>query len=113
MVRRAISNLLSNALRHAERGTAVQVQLTTPPGKVCLDVINQGPSIAAADMPKLFDRFYRADPSRTHPAAEGTGLGLAITQAIVTAHGGTITAHSAAGQTCFTISFEAPSALPA
>ena len=113
MVRRAISNLLSNALRHAKHGTAVQVQLTTPPGKVCLDVINQGPSIAAADMPKLFDRFYRADPSRTHPAAEGTGLGLAITQAIVTAHGGTITAHSAAGQTCFTISFEAPSALPA
>ena len=105
MMRRAISNLLSNALRHADDGTAVEVDISTSNGKVCLEVANHGRTIDQADIPRLFDRFYRADRSRAHPASEGAGLGLAITKAIVSSHGGVIQVRSHAGQTCFTLSF--------
>jgi two-component system heavy metal sensor histidine kinase CusS len=105
MIRRAISNLLSNALRHAHPGTVVEVVLSSQPGEVRLAVVNQGPIIAPSDLPRLFDRFYRADRSRAHPASEGAGLGLAITQAIIASHGGTIQAESQSEATCFTAVF--------
>ncbi len=105
MIRRAISNLLSNALRHAHPGTVVEVVLSSQPGEVRLAVVNQGPIIAPSDLPRLFDRFYRADRSRAHPASEGAGLGLAITQAIIASHGGTIQAESQPEATCFTAVF--------
>lgn len=105
MLRRAISNLLSNALRHAHAGSVVAIGLSSGTGSVRLEVVNQGPTIAPEDLPRLFDRFYRADRSRAHPAAEGAGLGLAITQAIVESHGGRISVRSAAGETCFTLEF--------
>ncbi len=105
MIRRAISNLLSNGLRHAHSGTVVEVALTAQPNGVRLAVVNQGATIAPADLPRLFDRFYRADRSRAHPASEGAGLGLAITQAIVASHGGIIQAESQAGTTCFIVVF--------
>ena len=103
MIRRAISNLLSNALRHADEGTVVEVVLAHQPGGVRLAVANQGPTIEPTDLPRLFDRFYRADRSRAHPASEGAGLGLAITKAIVSSHGGVIQAESQAGRTRFTV----------
>lgn len=105
MIRRAISNLLSNALRHALEGSEVGVQLTQTDAGVRLDVVNTGATIAADDIPRLFDRFYRADRSRAHPASEGAGLGLAITKAIVESHGGQITVQSADGRTCFTLNW--------
>lgn len=107
MMRRAISNLLSNALRHADAGSAVAVQVASNEGAVTLTVSNQGTSIAAEDIPRLFDRFYRANRSRAHPASEGAGLGLAITKAIVSSHGGSIYVQSNAGQTRFTVLFGA------
>lgn len=107
MMRRAISNLLSNALRHADAGSAVAVQVASNEGAVTLTVSNQGTSIATEDIPRLFDRFYRADKSRAHPASEGAGLGLAITKAIVSSHGGSIYVQSNAGQTRFTVLFDA------
>ena len=107
MMRRAISNLLSNALRHADAGSAVAVQVASNEGAVTLTVSNQGTSIAAEDIPRLFDRFYRANRSRAHPASEGAGLGLAITKAIVSSHGGSIYVQSNAGQTRFTVLFDA------
>jgi two-component system heavy metal sensor histidine kinase CusS len=107
MIRRAVSNLLSNALRYAKAGTGVEVTLDANDHQISLTVTNQGPTIAAADIPRLFDRFYRADPSRGHPGSEGTGLGLAITKAIVEAHRGSIRANSFAERTSFSVALPA------
>jgi two-component system sensor histidine kinase BaeS len=65
--------------------------------QVLIDVEDQGPGIAAEDLPHIFDRFYRGDPSRAR-ATGNSGLGLAIAQAIVQAHGGNLTAVSAPGE---------------
>lgn len=105
MIRRAISNLLSNALRHADAGSTVEVNISMNHGKKSLQITNLGRNIDPAEITRLFDRFYRSDRARTHPASEGAGLGLAITKAIVHSHGGTIEVHSASGKTCFTILF--------
>ena len=75
------------------------------PSAISLQVGNSGSTIAPELLPRLFDRFFRADKSRAHPDTEGAGLGLAITQAIVQAHGGQAAVTSAAGRTCFTLSF--------
>jgi heavy metal sensor kinase len=91
-------NLLENAVRFSPEGAAVEVTVTRE-GERCARVVfaDQGPGIAAADLPHVFDRFYRGDPSRTR-ATGGFGLGLAIAKALVEAYGGTITAESAAGE---------------
>lgn len=107
MLRRAISNLLSNAVRHAPAGSPVAVNLSAPGGEVRLCVVNGGPGIDPDLLPRLFDRFFRADKSRQHADAEGTGLGLSITQAIMTAHGGRVTVQSAPGRTVFCLVFPA------
>jgi two-component system heavy metal sensor histidine kinase CusS len=103
MLRRAISNLLSNALRYTPRGGAVEVSLSEHTWACQLSVANPGPTIAPQHLDRLFERFYRADPSRQQSTGEGTGLGLAITQAIVRAHQGQITVTSQNGCTCFTV----------
>jgi len=103
MLRRALSNLLSNALRYTAPGGVVQVRLDTQVGRAKLAVDNPGATIAPEHLAHVFERFYRADASRQSATGEGTGLGLAITQAIVLAHGGHITATSADGHTCFTV----------
>lgn len=105
MFRRAVSNLLSNALRHAPEAGAVVVRIHSGPPATRVAVENTGPDIDAQILPRLFDRFYRADPARAHPGSDGSGLGLAITRAIAQAHGGSITATSSQGQTCFVLSF--------
>jgi two-component system heavy metal sensor histidine kinase CusS len=81
----------------------VQVRLAQDTDQVRIAVSNPGPTIAPEHLPRLFERFYRADPSRQSASGEGTGLGLAITQAIVQAHGGRIQAESADGHTCFSV----------
>lgn len=103
MLRRALSNLLSNALRYTPRGGVVAVTIAAEAAGVTLSVDNPGETIPPQQLARLFERFYRADPSRQHAAGEGTGLGLAITQAIVRAHRGRVAATSAGGRTCFTI----------
>lgn len=89
MLRRAMSNLLSNAIRHTPSGRKVDVSIVREGADVVLTVANPGPRIAPEHLPRLFDRFYRVDPSRQR-SSEGAGLGLAITRTIVAAHGGTI-----------------------
>lgn len=103
MLRRAISNLLSNALRYTPQGGTVKVGLSEVDGLCQLTVENPGPDIAPQHLERLFERFYRADPSRQQSTGEGTGLGLAITQAIVHAHQGQIAATSRDGCTCFVV----------
>jgi len=105
MLRRAFGNLLSNAIRHSKSAGVVRVVLTnTRDGGVSVAVENSGLEIAPEQLPRIFDRFYRADPSR-HTSSEGAGLGLAITQSIVRAHDGTIQVTSVNGITRFTITF--------
>jgi signal transduction histidine kinase len=88
-----LNNLLDNALRHTPAGGAIQVCLSAPNGVVRLAVIDTGEGISSVDLPHLFDRFYRADPSRNRRTG-GSGLGLAIARQLVQAHGGRIWAES-------------------
>ena len=110
MLRRALSNLLGNAVRHAARGSAVELRLVQRPQRLRVEVCNLGPDIAPEHLPHLFERFYRADASRRR-SGEGAGLGLAIVQSIVEMHKGSVDVRSAGGSTCFAI--ELPTARPA
>lgn len=103
MLQRALGNLLSNAVRHATPGSTVSIDISPAGNGLDLAISNAGPDIDATLLPRLFDRFFRADKSRQHPDNEGTGLGLAIVRAIALAHGGTVSVSSAAGQTRFTL----------
>jgi two-component system sensor histidine kinase BaeS len=88
-----LHNLLDNALRHTPTGGAISLRAGCDAGEVWLDVQDSGEGIAAQDLPRVFDRFYRADPARSR-ASGGAGLGLAIVRAIVEAHGGRVSAAS-------------------
>ena len=109
MLRRALGNLLSNALRHTPVGGSIWVEIGRDQARLHIQVRNTGAPIAAAHLPRLFERFYRADAARQHDAGEGTGLGLSITRAIVRAHGGDISAASNNGLITFAIHFPRPS----
>jgi len=105
MFRRAVSNLLSNALRYTPEAGDVAIHISATASSTKVAVENTGPDIDPKILPRLFDRFYRADPSRAHPDSDGSGLGLAITRAIAGAHGGSVTAASTEGRTRFTLTF--------
>jgi two-component system heavy metal sensor histidine kinase CusS len=102
MLRRAIGNLLSNAVRHSAPDTTVRVIVVAGQDAVLITVENTGDAIAPEHLERVFDRFFRVDPSRQR-SSEGTGLGLAITRSIVIAHGGTIKASSSGGINRFAI----------
>ncbi|WP_426204084.1 heavy metal sensor histidine kinase [Pseudomonas sp. TWP3-1] len=103
MLRRALSNLLDNALRFTPADGEVRLQIAEQARTLRVIVENSGEGISAQRLPKLFDRFYRADPARQEGSHEHAGLGLAITQSIVRAHGGQIHCESAQGWTRFVI----------
>jgi two-component system, OmpR family, sensor kinase len=106
-----VTNLLTNALAHTPAGGSVEVRTHAAGNGAALIVADTGAGIAAADLPHVFDRFYRADQSRTKP---GAGLGLSIVQAIVEAHGGAITAASQPGAGArFTVVLPAAADAPA
>ncbi|MBL8346334.1 MAG: heavy metal sensor histidine kinase [Rubrivivax sp.] len=109
LIRRALSNLLSNATRYATPGSVVRVQIEALPGQVRISVVNEGPLIDAEHLPKLFDRFYRVDRSRRRSGAN-YGLGLAIVAAIARMHRGEPFAQSDRGVT--SIGLHVPSAEP-
>ena len=103
MLRRALSNLLDNALRFTPAGGQVSVRLEEGPGVLTLEVENTGEGIDPAKLSRLFDRFYRADPARREGSTVHAGLGLAITRSIVLAHGGRIRCESGQGRTRFVL----------
>ncbi|MDH4873614.1 heavy metal sensor histidine kinase [Pseudomonas sp. BN515] len=107
MLRRALSNLLDNALRFTPEGGRIEMNLASDARGLSLTVANSGPEIPAELLPRLFDRFFRADPARRE-GREHAGLGLAITRSIVRAHGGEIRCESADGWTRFILEFPAP-----
>jgi two-component system OmpR family sensor kinase len=91
-IAQAIRNLLRNAVEHTQPGGEVEIGAHEFPGaRIQIRVDDDGPGIPPAQRERVFDRFHRADPSRTR-AAGGTGLGLAIVRAIVDAHGGNVRA---------------------
>jgi signal transduction histidine kinase len=94
---RVLSNLVSNALRHTPPGGQVDIQANSCPDGVCVAVRDSGEGIQPADLPHLFERFYRGDKSRSRSTG-GAGLGLAIARGLVEAHGGSIHAESQPGQ---------------
>lgn len=91
LVQRAITNLLTNAVRHCAPGTDVLVIVRAHAGGASLDVVNQGATIRSEHLKRIFDRFYRIDSSRGRDLG-GAGLGLAIVKAIMALHGGTASA---------------------
>lgn len=102
MLRRAIGNLLSNAVRHAYPQTTIRIDIDVLPEGVSIAVENIGDPIPPEYLDRVFDRFFRIDPSR-QKSSEGTGLGLAIAKSVVVAHGGTLTAKSNGNMTRFTM----------
>ena len=97
-----LANLLGNARTHTPAGTTVVTELSTVDGKAQLVVRDDGPGIPPALLPEVFERFSRADTSRSR-AAGSTGLGLSIVAAVVEAHHGTVHVDSAPGRTEFTV----------
>ncbi len=99
LLRRAVSNLLGNATRYAAPGSNLLVQIECLTNEqVAITVVNQGPTIAPEHLPRLFDRFYRADPARAQ-GDRNHGLGLSIVAAIARLHDGQAFASSSAGVT--------------
>jgi two-component system OmpR family sensor kinase len=97
-----LANLLANARTHTPAGTTVTVSLGTTADQAVLTVRDDGPGIPPALLPDIFQRFTRADTSRSR-AAGSTGLGLSIVDAVVTAHHGEVSVDSRPGHTAFTV----------
>lgn len=91
-------NLLDNGIKFTPAGGRIVLSLRSGEGEVVCAVSDSGPGIPATELPHLFERFYRGDPSRVRGEGQGAGLGLAIARAIVEAHGGRIWAESAPGR---------------
>ena len=107
MIRRAISNLLSNAIRFCQRGGLIKAEIRDLGNDgIRLAVENPSEALSPEHLSRLFDRFYRVDPCRQR-GGEGAGLGLAITKSIVEAHGGSISVASENGSVRFTLSIGA------
>lgn len=107
LFRRAVNNLVSNAISHTPRGGMVRLCAGRPTQVLEVSVENSGPGIAPEHLPHIFDRYYRADPARS-AATHSAGLGLSIVRAIMQLHGGEILAHSTPGtRTRFCMRFSA------
>ena len=103
-LRQVVDNLLSNVRAHTPTGAPVEIRVSSSSGSGVLTVADSGPGLADLDAERVFERFYRADGSRSR-ASGGVGLGLAIVSAVAKAHGGAVAATSEPGQgATFTIS---------
>jgi two-component system phosphate regulon sensor histidine kinase PhoR len=92
-----LDNLLDNAVKYTPEGGHIRVGWRAEDGQVCLEVADDGIGIPEADLPRVFERFYRVDKARSR-ALGGTGLGLAIVKHLTQALHGSVQAHSRAGQ---------------
>ena len=105
-IEKLISTLLDNAIKHSDKDTAVSIRLSKSKSLVNIQITNKGEPIAPGDEEKIFERFYRADKSRSR-SENRYGLGLAIAKRIVINHGGSIKAASdeKTGTTTFEVTF--------
>jgi two-component system heavy metal sensor histidine kinase CusS len=107
LFRRALSNLLQNAIEHSVPGSRLAVRIARQADAVWISVTNPGATIPSVHLPRLFDRFYRVDASRHDDGSHrGHGLGLAIVKAVASMHGGAVLAMSEDGVT--TVAFSVP-----
>jgi two-component system heavy metal sensor histidine kinase CusS len=107
LLRRALSNLVANAIRHADEGSEILMRVAASQDGWRIEVQNQGPALPEESLRKLFDRFYRGDASR-HQSSDSNGLGLAIVVAIMQLHGGEVSVEQPVpGTICFTLWFPA------
>lgn len=107
----ALQNLAHNAIRYTSPGGIVALLVQADAGRVTLQVKDTGEGIAAADLPRIWERFYRAESSRTQPDS-GSGLGLALVKELTESMGGSVAVESALGEgSCFTLSFPLANAL--
>ncbi|AFQ51665.1 heavy metal sensor histidine kinase [Burkholderia cepacia] len=104
LFRRAVSNLASNALEHAEAGSTIELAISIQAGYAVVEVTNRGVAIPPEQIDRIFERFYRIDSSR-HGAARNAGLGLAIVKSIVELHRGKVEVVSRDGRTTFALYF--------
>jgi two-component system phosphate regulon sensor histidine kinase PhoR len=95
MMRVVVRNLAENAIRYAGPGATATLSVQREEGGVVIRIADDGGGVDAADLPRLFERFYRADRAR---ASRGTGLGLAIVKHVVASAGGTVEAHGGRGR---------------
>jgi signal transduction histidine kinase len=91
MLQRMLSNILDNAVKYTPPGREVKVSVSEASQDIIITIHDTGIGISGADLPRIFERFFRSDQSRSEP---GTGLGLSLARAIARAHGGDITVAS-------------------
>ncbi|MDV7222489.1 sensor histidine kinase, partial [Streptomyces prunicolor] len=96
-LRQVVTNLVGNAVAHTPPGTAIRIGVGTVGEDAVLEVADEGPGLTPAQTAHVFERFYRADTSRTR-ATGGAGLGLAIVDSLVAAHAGRVEIDSAPGR---------------
>jgi two-component system, OmpR family, sensor kinase len=105
-IHQVIANLLANARTHTPAGTPITVTINRSDAGVQIAVADQGPGLSSQDQKRIFERFYRADSSRVRIHGEGSGLGLSIVDAVMKAHGGSVTVASELGKgSTFTLFF--------
>ena len=105
-IHQVVANLLANARAHTPAGTKIGVSIQRDSDGIRIAVSDDGPGLSTEDQEKIFERFYRADPSRVRVDGEGSGLGLSIVDAVMKAHGGTVSVDSELGKgATFTLFF--------
>jgi two-component system OmpR family sensor kinase len=105
-IHQVVANLLANARAHTPTGTQINVSVASTDAGVEVSVADKGPGLSAEDQKRIFERFYRADASRVRTGADGSGLGLSIVDAVMRAHGGSVSVQSTPGEgAIFTLHF--------
>ncbi|MDP1719867.1 MAG: HAMP domain-containing sensor histidine kinase [Candidatus Nanopelagicaceae bacterium] len=105
-IHQVVANLLANARTHTEIGTPIEVSVSQSSDGATVSVSDKGPGLSHEDQERIFERFFRADPSRARASEEGSGLGLSIVDAVMRAHGGKVSVTSAPGEgATFTLFF--------
>ena len=96
-IHQAIANLLANTRTHTPAGSKIKVEIFQDESSTQISVSDNGPGLSQEDQSRIFERFFRADPARVRASGEGSGLGLAIVDAIMKAHGGSVSVDSTLG----------------
>ena len=105
-IHQVVANLLANARTHTPAGTKIDVSVFQSEDGVRIRIADDGPGLSEKDQAQIFERFYRADPSRVRTGGEGTGLGLSIVEAVMRAHAGEVSVESELGKgAAFTLFF--------